>query len=286
MSSYELKRTDTKAVPVPNLLYYYQESFITNKYDMPQKNARKINWEDDECNSIYDRWEEDARIKREEDMKKMPPPPVPNSPPPNSPCQSNKRKDLGNSPHPFKKRKEDSNINFDKKGNIGKCPEKIILLLFDTDKNLPFRIVLNITDYGYHMYLIFNWFKSNLFTINTNNIVLYAYSFIEKDYNHKNIIVDESINKIAINIYKDKSYFPFNKDIYKKDESLVNYYNINNVKTGILKTNIGSKLVVTIELFYDIISIIIKKIPKNIHFDNMGKILDFIPASNSDTIEH
>ena len=284
MSSYELKRTDTRAVP--NLLDY-PESFITNKYDKPQKNARKIKWEDDEDNSIYGRWDEDGRIKREEDMKKMPPPPVPSMPLPNSPPKSNKRKNLGNSPHPFKKRKEDSNIIIDRKDNIGKCPDKIILLLFDTDKNTPFRIVLNIKDYGYHMYLIFNWFKSNLFTINTNNIVLYAYSFIEDNYNNKNIIVDESISKIAIDICKEKSYFPFNKDIYKKDDSLIKYYDIiNNVKRGILKTNIGSKLIVTNKLFYDIISLIVGKIPKNIHFDKIGIILDFIPVSSSDTIKH
>tara|TARA_B100001094_G_scaffold332777_1_gene406436 strand:- start:1454 stop:1732 length:279 start_codon:yes stop_codon:yes gene_type:complete len=74
-----LKRTDTKSIPI--VKSYIKDS----KYDKPQKNARKIDWDEDD--------------KKKMDYKMMPPPPIPKSP---SPPIVNPNK---GSPHPKKFKK-------------------------------------------------------------------------------------------------------------------------------------------------------------------------------------
>lgn len=83
MNNRELKRTDTKAV-----------SSISNKYDKPQKNSRKIDWDEDK--SI-----DKSLIKHLTDSELMPPPPpIPKGTPPlNKRPKLSKRKD---SPYPKK----------------------------------------------------------------------------------------------------------------------------------------------------------------------------------------
>ena len=126
----KLKRTDTQTVP--NVKCYIKDS----KYDKPQKNAKKINWDEDKqsikrtdtqtipnvkCyikDSKFDKpqknakkisWEDDENeqqsiYKRWEIDSIMMPPPLPKSPPPRiynlphvNPCQG--------SPHPKKFKK-------------------------------------------------------------------------------------------------------------------------------------------------------------------------------------
>lgn len=89
-----LKRTDSKAI-LPKNFSYIKDS----KYDKPQKNARKIKWEDDEEQiSMFKRWEIDSKL--------MPPPSGRPPEPPNSPPYLENKRKRHDSPHPkkFKKR--------------------------------------------------------------------------------------------------------------------------------------------------------------------------------------
>lgn len=91
MDNRQLKRTDTEAVP----------SLIRNKYDIPQKNARKIDWNEDEVKDEAEDGQQSLKKRWKTDAEMMPPPKPPKSPPP-----SNKRPKLEkrqDSPHPKKK---------------------------------------------------------------------------------------------------------------------------------------------------------------------------------------
>jgi len=91
MDNRDLKRTDTKAVPSP----------ISNKYDKPQKNSRKIYWDENKN-------ENKSLIKQLKDSELMPPPPLPKSPPPsNKRPKLSKRKD---SPYPKKTIKKNNEL--------------------------------------------------------------------------------------------------------------------------------------------------------------------------------
>lgn len=69
-SNSPLKRTDTKSISI--VKSYIKDS----KYDKPQKNARKIDWDEDNT------FKQLTYKKCEIDYKLMPPPPIPNSPSP------------------------------------------------------------------------------------------------------------------------------------------------------------------------------------------------------------
>tara|TARA_Y100001958_G_C21247581_1_gene579094 strand:+ start:5756 stop:6592 length:837 start_codon:yes stop_codon:yes gene_type:complete len=266
MDNHQLKRTDTKSVP----------SLISNKYDTPQKNARKIKWDSDEeedgQQSLKKRWKTDAEM--------MPPPPIPKSPPSSSKRPKLEKRD--DSPHPKKKM-----IKHIKPSEmIGQCPSKILMLLYDIEKKQPFRLSMNIDDYSYHVFKMIEYAKENKIELKVDNIILYCYQFIEKDYEHKIEVINDDIGKKAIEVCEENKLCPFDND----SDTIVD----NNIKEkykdllymprfGILKFNEGQKLISCNKLLYYIINIIVTKsieLDKKINYEICGDLLEFKEAND------
>tara|TARA_Y100001958_G_C21246399_1_gene576852 strand:- start:5345 stop:6229 length:885 start_codon:yes stop_codon:yes gene_type:complete len=283
----KLRSTDTKAVP--NEQSYIKDS----KYDRPQKNARKINWDDDEDEqqAIYQRWNEDSKL--------MPPPPPSSPPPPLSetslphpplpvspisypPCVNPQK----GSPHPKKFKRSHNTIKTiecNTKSMTGKCPEKIIMLLFDEKNNVPLRVMLNISDFSYHFFNVLESIKNTDFEVKVNDIILYSYKFIENNFEHPVEVINEEIGNKSLKICEEKKLSPYN-DNDEDDKLKFNEYNkeIYEVKYGVMKFNKGEKLIVCNDLIFTMISNIvdhIKKIGRKIIYDKIGELISFKKAN-------
>jgi hypothetical protein len=102
---------------------------------------------------------------------------------------------------------------------IGQCPNKMILMLFDINNKKPFMLTVDITSSSYHIFSILKWSKyKNIqfeYITEDTHIVMYAYSFIEKDFIHPPTYCNKKHAEEAMDECKKQGLTPFKS---KKDE--------------------------------------------------------------------
>ena len=103
-------------------------------------------------------------------------------------------------------------------GIVGNNPNMMIQMLYDKKTKTPFKYSMTLGNNGIHIYAIFKWGSDNniQFTYNTdgNEIIMYAYTFRENNYEHDLIICDIASSKTAIHECERQKLIPFNDSTY------------------------------------------------------------------------
>jgi len=177
---------------------------------------------------------------------------------------------------------------------VGKNPNMMIQMLYDKKTKTPFMYSMNLGNTGIHIYSIFKWASDNniQFAYNTdeNDIIMYAYTFMENNHEHDLIICDIAFGKNAISECERQKLIPFNDSTHDNGDS-TKYDNILKVqKNGKLsvqnRENHMSSNITTNIITFEFINHIVKymkdtkKSIKIMEYD----VIDFNESSQFDTM--
>jgi hypothetical protein len=97
--------------------------------------------------------------------------------------------------------------------HIGKCPSRMVIMLFDVKNKKPFMVTLNIASSSYHIFKMMEWSKDkNIefdFITEDIHLVMYTYSFFETGYTHSPTICNETICDEAMKECEKQKMVPF-----------------------------------------------------------------------------
>ena len=167
--------------------------------------------------------------------------------------------------------------------NLGECPNKMVLMLYDVKKKKPFMIKLNISISSIHIFKIMEWSKNQnidfSYIKNNLHIIMYAYTFFENNYEHKLTICNDKITNEAMQECKNKNLIPYNNDNKNTSNEIINEYTFLKeiISKKLIFDNNNTKIIILNDLLLDFIKKIINKmklLKKKIKVKNFGNIID------------